>query len=50
MYWFSHVYKDLNDLSDSWLFAKNRGGLGNYLIKIVDHEILMPKYGMEWYG
>jgi hypothetical protein len=48
MYWFSHIYKDLNDLSDSWLFAKNRGDMGNYLTKIADHEILLPEYGMEW--
>jgi hypothetical protein len=47
MYQFSHVYKDLNDLFDSWLFAKNRGDIGNYLTKIVDHEILLPEYGME---
>jgi hypothetical protein len=36
MYWFSHVYENLNDFSDSYLFAKNRGDMGDYLKKIVD--------------
>jgi hypothetical protein len=48
MYRFSHVYGDLNDLSDSWLFAKNKGDVDNYLTRIVDCEILLLEYGMEW--
>jgi hypothetical protein len=48
MYWFSCVHQELNDLYDSLLFAKNRGYMGNYSTKIVDHGILLPEYGIEW--
>ena len=47
MYWFSHVYKDLNDLYNSWLFAKNKEDIDNYLTKIVEREDPIAR---AWHG
>jgi hypothetical protein len=37
----------MNDLYDSWLSTKNKGDMGIYLAKIMDHEIILLDLGME---
>jgi hypothetical protein len=48
MYWFSHVYQEMNNLYDSWLSSITKGEMSNYLAKIVNDGILLPDSRMQW--